>query len=51
MYDERLAVTVVTINIALYYEGLSKSFRTGRMARELQMVQLSATRNNCIAIM
>jgi hypothetical protein len=23
------------------YEGVSKSFRTGRLARELQMVQLS----------
>jgi hypothetical protein len=27
------------------YEGVSKSFRTGRLERELQMVQLSAT--NC----
>jgi hypothetical protein len=26
------------------YEGLSKSFRTGRLERELQMVQLSAIR-------
>jgi hypothetical protein len=26
------------------YEGVSKSFRTGRLGRELQMVQLSATR-------
>jgi hypothetical protein len=31
------------------YEGVSKSFRTGRLARELQMVQLSATRCSCIA--
>jgi hypothetical protein len=26
------------------YDGVSKSFRTGRLERELQMVQLSATR-------
>jgi hypothetical protein len=30
--------------------GVSKSFRTGRLARELQMVQLSATKCSCIAI-
>jgi hypothetical protein len=33
------------------YEGVSKSSRTGRLKRELQMVQLSATRYNCIAIL
>jgi hypothetical protein len=33
---------------AYVYEGLSKSFRTGRLERQLQMVQLSATRCNCI---
>jgi hypothetical protein len=33
------------------YEGVSKSFGTGRLERELQMVQLSATRCSCIAIM
>jgi len=32
-------------------EGVSKSFRTGRLERELQMVQLSAIRYNCIAIL
>jgi hypothetical protein len=31
-------------------EGVSKSFRTGRLERELQMIQLSATRCSCIAI-
>jgi hypothetical protein len=31
------------------YEDVSKSFRTGRLERELQMVQLSATRCSCIA--
>jgi hypothetical protein len=34
-----------------YYEGVSRSFRTGRLERELQMVQLSATRCSCIAIL
>jgi hypothetical protein len=29
------------------HENVSKSFRTGRLERELQMVQLSATRCNC----
>jgi len=33
------------------YKGVSKRFRTGRLERELQMVQLSATRYNCIAIL
>jgi ABC-type uncharacterized transport system fused permease/ATPase subunit len=30
---------------------LSKSFRTGRLERQLHMVQLSATRCSCIAIL
>jgi hypothetical protein len=33
------------------YDGVSKSFRTGRLEPELQMVQLSATRWSCIAIL
>jgi hypothetical protein len=33
------------------YEGVSKSFRTGHLERELQMVQLSATTCNYIAIL
>jgi len=32
----------------LLYEGISKSFWIGRLARELQMVQLSATGCTCI---
>jgi hypothetical protein len=32
------------------YEDISKSFRPGRLARELQMAQLSAIRYYCIAI-
>jgi hypothetical protein len=33
------------------YEGVSKSFRTDRLERELQMVQLSAKMCSCIAIL
>jgi hypothetical protein len=33
------------------HEGVSKSFRTGRLERQLQMIQLSATRCSCIAIL
>jgi hypothetical protein len=33
------------------YEGVSKSFRAGRMERELQMVQLSAIKCSCVAIL
>jgi hypothetical protein len=33
------------------YEGKFKSFRTSRLERELQMVQLSATTCSCIAIL
>jgi hypothetical protein len=37
---------------AIYtYEGLSKSFRTVHLERELQLVQLSATTCSCIAIL
>jgi len=32
------------------YEGVSKSFRTGRLEPELQTIQLSATRCSCIAM-
>jgi hypothetical protein len=33
------------------YEGVSKSFRTGLLEREMQMVQLSATRCSYVAIL
>jgi hypothetical protein len=33
------------------YESISKSFRTGCLERELQMIELSATRCNCVAIL
>jgi hypothetical protein len=32
-------------------EGVSKSFRTGRLERELQMIQLSATSCSCSAVL
>jgi len=37
--------------VLIIYEGLSKSFRTGHLERELQMVHLSAARCTCIAIL
>jgi len=37
--------------LRLMYEGVSKSFWTGCLERELQMVELSATRWSCIAIL
>jgi hypothetical protein len=33
------------------HEGVSTSFRTGRLERELQMLQLSATRCSCVTIL
>jgi acetolactate synthase regulatory subunit len=33
------------------YDGVSKNFRTGRLERALQMLQLSGTRCSCIAIL
>jgi hypothetical protein len=33
------------------YEGVSRTFRTGRLERELQMVQISATSCSCSAIL
>jgi hypothetical protein len=33
------------------YDGVSKSFWTDRLERELQMLQLSAARSSCIAIL
>jgi hypothetical protein len=40
-----------TLTYFLTYEGVSKSIRTGRLEGEQQMVQLSATRCSCIAIL
>jgi hypothetical protein len=40
-----------TFSILVLYEDVSKGFRTGRLERELQMVELSATKCSCIAIL
>jgi hypothetical protein len=47
LYEKRL----FTRYIGAFYKGLSKSFRTDRLKRELQMIQLPATRCSCIAIL
>jgi hypothetical protein len=39
----------VKLQKPLDYEGVFKSFRTGSLELELQMVQLSATSGSCIA--
>jgi hypothetical protein len=39
------------MSLTFEYESASKSFRTGRLERELQMVQLSAIRCSRIAIL
>jgi hypothetical protein len=46
-----MVVMVLELIRVSSYEGVSKSLRTGRLERELQMVQLSATRFSCIAIL
>jgi hypothetical protein len=43
-------VKYLHVGILSVYEVLSRSFRTGLPERELQVVQLSATRCSCIAI-
>jgi hypothetical protein len=43
--------SLVLMLIYARYEAVSKSFQTGLLERELQMVQLSATRCSCIAIL
>jgi hypothetical protein len=46
-----LELTSRTRAYSQLHAGISKSFRTGRLERELQMAQLSATRCSCIAIL
>jgi small-conductance mechanosensitive channel len=46
-----MCMTDVECWLLLNYESLSKSFRTGRLKRELHMVLLSATKCSCIAIL
>jgi hypothetical protein len=54
--QEKLLETWVKIQFKVFsvmtpYDGVFKSFRTGRLEQELQMIQLSATRCSCIAIL
>jgi len=42
---------MIQIVLVLLYEVVSKSFRTGRLERELQMVELYATRLSYITIL
>jgi hypothetical protein len=39
------------LTLMIGYEGVSKSFRTVRLERELQVVQLCALRCSCITIL
>jgi hypothetical protein len=53
--EQIIPMTVTRIKMFLIwnkgtYEVVSKSFRTGRLEREMQMLQLSATRCSYIAI-
>jgi hypothetical protein len=41
---------LIDFYVKQYYEGVSKSFRTGHLEREVQTVQQSATRCSCSAI-
>jgi hypothetical protein len=50
-HDLKLWTGSVSYHASCRQLALSKSFRTGRLERGLQMVQLSATRCSCIAIL
>jgi hypothetical protein len=41
----------IEVSVIVLYKGVSKSFRTARLEREPQVVQLSATRCSCITIL
>jgi hypothetical protein len=51
LFHECYIIGLIYPNRDSKYEGISKSFRTGRLERELQMIQLSATRCSYIAIL
>jgi hypothetical protein len=51
MYSNDRCSTSKRRKVFKNYEGVSKSFQSGRLERELQMVQLSATRCSFIAIL
>jgi hypothetical protein len=50
MYVCMYVCMYVYININAY-EVATQSFRTGRLERELQMVQLSDTKYSCVAVL
>jgi hypothetical protein len=47
----KVGVITAQRKLTVVYEGVSKSFRTGRLKRELQMVQLSAIKCSCVAVL
>jgi hypothetical protein len=46
-----LGICSLPKNSSVVYEDVSRSYRTGRLERELQIIELSATRCSCIAIL
>jgi len=46
-----LAACMYVCVVVCTYEGVSRSFRTGRLEQEVQMIKLSATRCSYIAIL
>jgi hypothetical protein len=50
-YPLRNITSIFNIDSIGRYAAVSKSFRTGRLEQELQVVQLSVTRCSCIAIL
>jgi len=60
LFSQRASISVSSLESELQvshsefkvtYEAVPKSFRTGILERELQMVELSATRCSCMAIL
>jgi hypothetical protein len=49
--EQEMSCSIQFLSFLMAYEGVTKSFRTGRLERELQMVELSATKCKCIAIL
>jgi carbonic anhydrase len=48
--SSRIQYSYTTSTSPVIYEGVTKTFRTCRLEREQQMVQLSATKCSCIGI-
>jgi hypothetical protein len=49
--EEHILFLIHIISCFFLYEGVTKRFQTGCQEQELQMVQLCATRCNCITIL